>query len=125
MARVRSKNTQPELLLRRALWRIGCRYRLYQKLPGKPDIVFSGLRIAVFVDGCFWHRCPKHYKEPVRNAGFWRAKIERNVCRDRIADEQLRAAGWMVLRFWEHEILSDIEAVVRKVEEVLQERRAV
>ena len=96
MARVRSKDTQPELILRRALWRRGCRYRLHVSLPGTPDMIFPGARVAVFIDGCFWHRCPEHYTEPAENGDFWRRKIERNVSRDASANERLAEAGWMV-----------------------------
>ena len=115
MARVRSKDTRPELVLRRALWRSGFRYRLHAKLPGSPDIVFGGARVAVFVDGCFWHKCPHHYTAPARNADFWHEKVEKNVARDRAADRRLCAAGWLVLRIWEHEIFSEIEAAIERV----------
>ena len=123
MARVRSKDTRPEVMLRQALWRRGYRYRLHGSLPGTPDIVFPGARVAVFVDGCFWHRCPEHYTEPAENADFWRGKIKRNVSRDSSANERLAAAGWMVLRVWEHEVISGIEAVVERVERAVRERR--
>ena len=86
-------------------------------------MVFPGARVAVFIDGCFWHRCPEHYTEPAENADFWRGKIERNVSRDLSANERLAAAGWMVLRFWEHEVISEIEAVVERVERASRERR--
>jgi DNA mismatch endonuclease (patch repair protein) len=66
------------------------------------DIVFPRLRLAVFIDGCFWHGCPEHYHPPRTNAHYWVGKIDRNVARDRDTDEQLRAAGWQTLRFWEH-----------------------
>ena len=125
MARVRSRDTQPELLFRRALWHSGCRYRLRSGLPGSPDIVFPSARVAVFIDGCFWHRCPLHYTAPVRNADFWRSKVERNVARDDMANEQLNAAGWAVVRIWEHEILSEIDRVASSVVQVVRERRSV
>ena len=123
MARVRSRDTQPEVILRRALWRRGCRYRMHGSLPGTPDIVFPGARVALFVDGCFWHRCPEHYTEPATNVDFWRGKIERNVSRDSIVNERLAAAGWMVLRVWEHEVISGIGAVVERVERAVRGRR--
>lgn len=125
MARVRSKDTRPELVLRRVLWHGGLRYRLHANLPGSPDIVFNNVRVAVFVDGCFWHGCPKHYTAPIRNADFWRGKIETNVARDRAVDEQLGAAGWVVLRIWEHEVLSEIETAMERVERLVRERRRI
>ena len=123
MARVRSKNTRPEILLRRALWHGGLRYRLHADLPGSPDIVLLGSRVAIFVDGCFWHKCPIHYTPPKRNAEAWREKIERNVARDTMVDEQLSLAGWVVLRIWEHEVLSGIEATVKRIETVVRKRK--
>jgi DNA mismatch endonuclease (patch repair protein) len=104
----RSSETQPERLLRSALHAQGLRFRknIRLDLDGcrvRPDIVFSRARVAVFVDGCFWHRCPLHWVEPRANAAFWRAKFDRNVARDRENDAVLQAAGWAVIRVWEHE----------------------
>jgi DNA mismatch endonuclease, patch repair protein len=78
-------------------------------LPGKPDFVFPKLRIAVFVDGCFWHGCPIHATQPKQNAEFWREKIARNQARDLLVTRQLRARGWRVLRLWEHELTRKYE----------------
>lgn len=107
MARVRQKDTQAELKLRKALHAKGLRYRLHVPLLTKPrriaDIVFSSVRIAVFVDGCFWHGCPEHASWPKRNADFWREKIEANRARDVDADRRLKLLGWDVIRVWEHE----------------------
>lgn len=119
MARVRSKDTEPEITLRKALWRAGVRYRLRPTLPGTPDIAFLRQRIAIFVDGCFWHGCPEHYTRPVRNAEFWIGKVDRNVRRDRTADKRLSELGWKVVRVWEHEITQDVYAVVRRVRRLL------
>ncbi|HSH60414.1 MAG TPA: very short patch repair endonuclease [Acidimicrobiales bacterium] len=115
MARVRSAETGPELSLRRAIWAMGGRYRLRPRLPGSPDLVFTSARLAVFVDGCFWHGCPEHYRAPKANADFWRAKVERNVSRDRRVDGELSASGWRVLRVWEHEIRADVPNVAARV----------
>jgi DNA mismatch endonuclease (patch repair protein) len=123
MARVRSSNTNPEIELRRALWKAGFRYRLRLRLPGSPDVVFLHARLAVFVDGCFWHGCPVHYTKPVRNAVFWREKLKHNVRRDRAADQALAGLGWSVLRLWEHEVTQDLEGAVRKVVDALVENR--
>ncbi len=104
MSRMRRASTAPELLIRHELHRRGLRYRVnFQELPGRPDIVFTRAKIAVFVDGCFWHRCPDHGVLPKNNGEWWRAKLERNVARDREKDDLLREAGWTVLHLWEHE----------------------
>jgi DNA mismatch endonuclease (patch repair protein) len=97
----------PELSLRRELHRRGLRYRVDRApLPGvrrRADVLFPRQKVAVFVDGCFWHRCPLHGTSPSNNADWWRNKLDMNVARDRDTDECLAAAGWTVLRFWEHE----------------------
>jgi DNA mismatch endonuclease (patch repair protein) len=104
----RSHDTGPELRLRSELHRRGLRFR--NNLPvrvgdlcTRPDIVFTRRRIAVFVDGCFWHRCPEHASDPKVNSAYWQPKLERNVGRDRLVDDALRAYGWTVVRVWEHE----------------------
>lgn len=107
MARVRQRGTDVEIELRRALHALGLRYRLQVPLSRKPrrvaDIVFIGARVAVFVDGCFWHGCPLHATWPKENAGFWRAKIESNRARDADTTRRLRELGWEVIRVWSHE----------------------
>lgn len=107
MAKVRQKGTEAELALRRELYRNGLRYRVSFAVLKKPrrvaDIAFPGLRIAVFVDGCFWHGCPEHATWPKQNADFWRQKIETNRARDADTDARLRAIDWTALRVWEHE----------------------
>lgn len=103
----RSKNTGPELALRRVLHARGLRYRVdAQPEPDvacRADVLFRKRRVAVFVDGCFWHRCPLHATDPKRNAAYWQAKFKRVTERDRRNDLALAAAGWTVLRVWEHE----------------------
>ena len=107
MSRVRNRHTAPELAIRRELHRRGLRYRVDMPIPGvgrtRPDIVFTRVRVAVFVDGCFWHRCPEHGSFPKTNAEWWLNKLNGNVRRDRAKDEALTAAGWKVIRIWEHE----------------------
>ncbi len=107
MQRVRQRNTSAESALRRELHARGLRYRIQVPVLTKPrrvaDVAFSGPRVAVFVDGCFWHGCPLHATWPKRNAEFWRAKIIANQERDRDTDERLRAEGWKVVRVWAHE----------------------
>jgi DNA mismatch endonuclease (patch repair protein) len=113
----RRKDTKPELALRRALHAQGYRYRKDYRLelPGtrvRPDIAFTARRVAVFVDGCFWHCCPEHGSQPANNTWYWAPKLARNVERDRAADAALAAAGWSVVRVWEHESLEAAVAVV-------------
>lgn len=122
MSRNRGANTSPEVLLRRELWRRGLRYRLRGKLFGKPDIVFWSARVAVFVDGCFWHGCWEHAVQPRTNSEFWRKKIEKNRERDQKVTEVLKNDGWSVLRIWEHEIKSDLGACAERVAAVLRRK---
>jgi DNA mismatch endonuclease, patch repair protein len=119
MRRVRTKDTRPELLLRQALWAVGLRYRLGLRMTGNPDLVFLRAKVAVFVDGCFWHGCPLHYTVPERNAAFWGQKLSRNLARDITVNEQLNNAGWTVVRVWEHELDNDLVQVVRKIEQAV------
>jgi DNA mismatch endonuclease (patch repair protein) len=103
----RQADTGPELRLRSALHRAGARFRKNYRFKAdgrwvRPDVVFTRRRLAVFVDGCFWHRCPEHGTDPVRNGTFWKEKLDRNVARDREVDAALSDAGWKVMRFWEH-----------------------
>lgn len=111
----KGRNTKPELKLRKKLWDMGYRYRIGHNLPGKPDIVIVSRRLAIFVDGCFWHQCPEHFRIPKTNHEFWTTKIARNVARDAIVNEQLTAAGWKVIRIWEHELKSCFDATVNKI----------
>lgn len=103
----RGKDTGPELAVRKLLYQRGLRYRVNAKpvaeIRRRADVVFPGDRVAVFVDGCFWHGCPEHYRPAVRNASFWREKIEGNRRRDAETNEKLVAAGWTVIRVWEHD----------------------
>ncbi|MHB8450568.1 MAG: very short patch repair endonuclease [Mycobacteriales bacterium] len=104
MSNLRTAGTGPELAIRHELYRRGLRYRVnVANLPGHPDIALTRARIAVFVDGCFWHGCPDHAVAPRANAAWWRSKLEANVARDRRGDASLREAGWTVVRAWEHE----------------------
>lgn len=114
MSRIRSRDTRIELALRRALWARELRgYRVHPSgLPGKPDVVFTRWRVAVFVDGCFWHACEECFVAPSSNTSYWRPKIERNVERDREVDTTLAQAGWTVVRVWEHEIERDLSGAV-------------
>ncbi|MDV2477629.1 very short patch repair endonuclease [Rhodococcus zopfii] len=107
MSRQRRRDTAPEVALRRELHRRGARFFVDRApLPGlrrRADLVFPRRRVAVYVDGCFWHRCPVHATDPKNNAEWWAAKLAGNVSRDRDTDARLAAAGWTVVRVWEHE----------------------
>ena len=108
MAAIRRKDTKPEVALRSALHRSGYRFRKdypirIERRLIRPDIAFTKWRIAVFVDGCFWHSCPKHGRRPSVNGDYWSPKLQRNAERDRQQTEALTTEGWTVLRFWEHE----------------------
>lgn len=116
------RDTAPELLLRRELWRRELRYRVDHRVIGRRrrvDIAFTRARVAVFVDGCFWHSCPVHATRPKNNGEWWATKLEANVARDRATDLELRQAGWAVVRVWEHE---NPEDAADRVEQVLRER---
>ncbi len=115
MSRIKGRDTKPELLVRQMLWKLGYRYRVKSKVVGKPDIVFTSVRVAIFVDGCQWHCCPKHWVRPKSNTQFWDRKFASNRARDETVNAVLKAAGWIVLRFWEHEIVTDCAGVVTKV----------
>lgn len=102
----RRRDTRPELAVRRLLHADGLRYRVdFAPLGGRrrADIVFTKRRVAVFIDGCFWHGCPRHATLPKRNSDYWLPKLERNIARDAETNVALADAGWRVLRFWEHE----------------------
>ncbi|MSW42659.1 MAG: DNA mismatch endonuclease Vsr, partial [Actinobacteria bacterium] len=102
-----SRDTRPELRLRRALHALGLRYRVHWSLPfdrrRRADLAFTRAKVAVFVDGCFWHGCPEHYVPPSSNITYWRAKVEGNRARDLDTTSRLEELGWVVLRAWEHE----------------------
>jgi DNA mismatch endonuclease, patch repair protein len=117
MKAIRRTDTKPELALRRALHALGYRYRKDHRLdlPGRrvrPDIAFTARKVAVFVDGCFWHACPEHGSKPAVNQGYWNPKLAGNVARDRAADAALDEAGWRVVRLWEHVPIEDAVAAV-------------
>lgn len=116
MSRIRSKDTKPEITLRRALFARGLRFRTSVRLRGKPDVVFTKARLAVFVDGCFWHGCPTHGTRPKSNTGYWNPKIETNMERDRTITAALKAEGWRVLRYWDHDIKDHLGKVVAEIE---------
>ena len=117
MRAIRRRDTGPELEIRSLLHRAGLRYRVDHRIgtgrsSPRPDIAFTKQRVAVFIDGCFWHQCPDHATMPKANRDFWEPKLRRNVERDRENDAALEATGWTVLRFWEHEDPEDVAATI-------------
>lgn len=119
----RRRDTAPELAVRRILHADGLRYRVdYAPLGGRrrADIVFTRRKVAVFIDGCFWHSCPLHGTSPKQNSEYWLPKLQGNMERDRSTDSLLVSAGWRVLRFWEHE---NPEKVAKTIEDVLEQSR--
>lgn len=113
----RTASTNPEVALRRELHRRGLRYRVTHPVPGRPrrtiDIAFTRAKVAVFVDGCFWHKCPEHFVTVKHNQAWWETKLDRNVTRDRETDQLLEESGWIVIRVWEHE---DLQAAADTVD---------
>lgn len=118
----RSKNSSPEMALRQVLYGRGLRYRIHQRPEPKvrctADVVFRSARVAVFVDGCFWHRCPIHGTSPKMRAEWWAEKLDGNVARDRRNDATLTAAGWNVVRVWEHE---DPETAAHRIQRAVED----
>jgi DNA mismatch endonuclease (patch repair protein) len=120
MAQVRARNTTPERLIRSAVWRAGLRYRLHRKVQGlRPDLVFPGALLAVFIDGCFWHGCPVHYSSPQSSKSFWSRKLRANYERDVRQNRLLTESGWTVLRVWEHDAYRSLGEVVQRIERAL------
>lgn len=115
LSRMPVSNTGPEVRLRSALHRLGLRFRLNASLPGRPDIVLPRARLAVFVDGCFWHACPAHGVIPRNNREWWTAKLSRTTARDREKDDALRALGWNVIHVWEHEDANEAAAKIHGI----------
>lgn len=116
MSMIRAKNTGPEMALRKVLSSEGIRgYRLHHKLPGRPDIVFPAKKLAVFVDGCFWHKCPKCFVRPRTRVAFWDRKIKININRDKAVNLLLKRSGWKVLRFWEHQVRKSPKQAVKQI----------
>jgi DNA mismatch endonuclease (patch repair protein) len=124
MSRIRDRDTRPERILRALLWTLGFRYRLRCRIAGvRPDIVFPRVRVAVFIDGCFWHGCPIHYALPRTRNAFWAAKLRENVDRDVRQTKRLQAEGFVVLRIWTHEIVASAHDIISCVAEAVSHRQ--
>ncbi|MET4655480.1 DNA mismatch endonuclease (patch repair protein) [Exiguobacterium sp. PvP048] len=116
LSKVHGKDTKMEVKVRKELWHRGLRYRKnYRKLLGTPDIAFPSIKLVIFLDSCFWHGCPTHYKEPKSNVEFWRNKIKRNRERDKEQTEHYLCEEWTILRFWEHEVNKDFNRVIEEI----------
>lgn len=120
MSAIRSENTQPEIILRKALRAKGLRFRTYY---GKEriDIAFPSKKLAVFVDGCFWHGCPIHSHIPKSNEEYWLPKLSKNIARAKAKDERLKTDGWEIMHFWEHE-LARVNDIAIKVQAALERK---
>ncbi|WP_400996708.1 very short patch repair endonuclease [Agromyces sp. GXQ0307] len=121
----RGRDTGPELAVRRLLYAQGLRYRVnsppVKGLRRSADIVFTRAKLAVFIDGCFWHGCPDHYQRPGRNQTYWDAKVQANRARDRNTDDTLGQRGWTVLRVWEHDVRADPEGVGARIRDAYEQ----
>ena len=119
MSRARRRDTAPEVAIRKEAHRRGLRYRVDAPLPGLPrrraDMMFSGRKLVVFVDGCFWHSCPVHGTRPKSNSAYWTNKLDGNRSRDRQVDAKLDQLGWTALRLWEHEVADDVAESAERV----------
>jgi DNA mismatch endonuclease (patch repair protein) len=114
MSQIRGTKTKPELIVKDNI--DGRRLRYQPKgIPERPDFANKTKRIAVFIDGCFWHKCPRCYKPPKSNKKYWKAKIERNTKRDKAVNRKMRDEGWTVLRFWEHQVKENTAQVVKRI----------
>jgi len=121
MSRIHATNTSPEIKLRKAMWAAGIRgwRNNSSTILGHPDIVFKRKKVIIFVDGCFWHGCPLCCRIPTSRREYWESKIFKNNARDKKLSEQLEAEGWIVLRFWEHEIKKNIVSCVKAIFNVI------
>jgi len=123
MSMIRGKNTKPELILRKLLSSYSIKgYRLNVKMTGKPDMIFGKYKVVIFIDGCFWHKCPKCFIEPENNKKFWKSKIEGNVKRDKTVNKILKKEGWQVIRIREHLLRKRPNNVYKQVLSILEER---
>ncbi|QWC86982.1 very short patch repair endonuclease [Nocardioidaceae bacterium] len=124
LSRQSRQGTAPEMAIRRRLHGDGLRYRVGWPVPGRSrrsiDIAFTRVRVGVFIDGCFWHGCPDHATSPRANSAWWREKLDRNRARDRDTNEAMSEAGWVALRFWEHE---DSDEAADRIRDVVHSRR--
>lgn len=124
MSRIRGKDTTIELMLRKRLWQLGLRYRKHYNVFGKPDIVFTKQKLAIFCDSDFWHGFDwKNQKKSLKsNRSYWISKIEGNISRDKLVTKKLKDEGWTVLRFWEHELRKNLDFCANRILKVLEKK---
>ncbi|MGC1709656.1 MAG: very short patch repair endonuclease [Nitrosotalea sp.] len=116
MSKIRSKNTKPEITIRKILWSKGKRYRVHDRsIFGTPDISSKSKKIVVFIDGCFWHGCKRCYTEPKTNVEFWRNKILQNKRRRELVSTRLKQDGFKTLTFWEHDVMTNPELIANRI----------
>lgn len=117
------RNSKPEQVLRKRLFQLGYRYSLnhrFRDLNFKPDLVMVSRKTCIFIDGCFWHKCPKCYRPPKSNKNYWIPKLERNVERDREQNRYLKKNGWKTIRIWEHEVKKNLDKSIKKIENLIK-----
>ena len=121
MTHIKSSNTKIEKDITKALWNLGYRFRKNVKdLPGKPDIAIKKYKIVIFLDSCFWHKCPEHFKKPKSNLEYWEPKIKRNVERDAEINSYYQQKNWHILRIWEHEVKKDFDNTLLKIRNFIE-----
>lgn len=125
MSAIKSTHTKMEDKVCYALWNKGLRFRKNVKtLPGKPDIVIKKYKLVIFLDSCFWHKCPKHFKQPKSNLEYWIPKIDRNVNRDKEINKFYSEHNWHLMRIWEHEIKKDFDSTINKIEQFIKNAKS-
>jgi len=123
MSQIKNKDTKIELNFRKYIYKKNLRgYRIKNKIIGKPDLYFPRKKIAVFIDGCFWHKCPKCYKKPKSNIKFWEKKIRENKKRDKAVNRAIKKSGMKLLRFWEHQVKKNPEACFVKIKSLYEKK---
>ena len=121
MTHIKSSNTKIEKDITKALWNLGYRFSKNVKdLPGKPDIAIKKYKIVIFLDSCFWHKCPEHFKKPKSNLEYWEPKIKRNVERDAEINSYYKQKNWHILRIWEHEVKKDFDNTLLKIKKFIE-----
>ncbi|MBI5224833.1 very short patch repair endonuclease [Candidatus Micrarchaeota archaeon] len=123
MLRIKSTNSAPELKIRKKLKKNGVNYSLKSTLPGRPDLIIPDVKLAIFVDGCFWHKCPRCYRPPKSNKKYWNPKINSNAIRDKRVTSKLKRARWAVLRIWEHEIQTNVDRSIKRIVDKISKLR--
>lgn len=118
MSKIKSRETKLELNFKELL--TGLRFRYQPKVIGKPDFASKKLKIAIFVDSCFWHKCPRHFRKPNSNKSYWKPKINRNFERAKEVNKILKKEGWKIIRFWEHEVMKHPKKCVDKVKRIFE-----